>query len=117
MMVLMSSQQMPAEPNGERMCQRVRIKAYPVQERHGVLWAYLGPDAPPPPLPDLEWNLVPEEQAALHARKRGQRSALRRCCISGTIRLRTKSKWACSRKKNVWFVEIASIRLPSVRGR
>ena len=63
-----SCKQMPAEPNGERMCQRVRIKAYPVQERHGVLWTFMGSDSPPPPLPDLEWNLVPDEQVALSMR-------------------------------------------------
>ena len=63
-----SCKQMPAEPNGERMCQNVRIKSYPVQERHGVLWTYMGPDKTPPPLPQLEWNLVPEERVALSMR-------------------------------------------------
>jgi phthalate 4,5-dioxygenase oxygenase subunit len=28
-----------------RMCRNVRIKAYPVRERHGVLWAWMGRDA------------------------------------------------------------------------
>jgi hypothetical protein len=32
-----------------------------VQERGGVLWTYMGPDAEPPPLPALEWNMVPPE--------------------------------------------------------
>ena len=63
-----SCKQMPAEPNGERMCQSVRIKSYPVQERHGVLWTYMGPDKTAPPLPQLEWNLVPEERVALSMR-------------------------------------------------
>lgn len=60
--------EMPAEPNGAQMCQRMRIKAYPVRERGGVLWAYLGTQADPPALPDLEWNLVPENQVVLSMR-------------------------------------------------
>jgi phthalate 4,5-dioxygenase len=59
---------MPAEPNGAQMCKHQRIKAYPVRERGGVLWAYLGVDADPPPLPDLEWNLVPQDQVVLSMR-------------------------------------------------
>lgn len=61
-------QEMPAEPEGTPMLQRVRVKAYPVQERNGVLWAYMGPDADPPPLPAMEWNLVPEENSVLSLR-------------------------------------------------
>lgn len=60
--------EMPAEPANTPMVNKVRIKAYPVQERNGVLWAYMGPDAEPPPLPSLEWNMVPEENAALSVR-------------------------------------------------
>ncbi len=52
-------QEMPAEPPGTPMLQKVRAKAYPVRERNGVLWTSMGPDAEPPPLPALEWNLVP----------------------------------------------------------
>ena len=59
---------MPAEPNAAQMCQRMRIKAYPVRERGGVLWAYLGADANPPALPELEWNLVPQNQVVLSMR-------------------------------------------------
>ena len=59
---------MPAEPKGAQMCKNMRIKAYPVQERAGVLWAYMGPDAAPPPLSELEWNLVPQNQVALSMR-------------------------------------------------
>jgi 5,5'-dehydrodivanillate O-demethylase len=36
-----------------RMKERVRIKAYPVQAKGGLIWAYLGP-APVPCLPDWE---------------------------------------------------------------
>ncbi|MDO9570604.1 MAG: Rieske 2Fe-2S domain-containing protein [Hydrogenophaga sp.] len=61
--------EMPAEPANSAMLKKVKIAAYPVRERNGVLWAYMGPDADnPPPLPDIEWNLVPEEQVALTMR-------------------------------------------------
>jgi phenylpropionate dioxygenase-like ring-hydroxylating dioxygenase large terminal subunit len=60
--------EMPAEPN-DRMCKNTRIKAYPVRERNGVLWAYMGPDIDsPPPLPEVEWNMVPQEQVAVTLR-------------------------------------------------
>lgn len=36
-----------------RMKDRIRITAYPVQEKAGLLWAYMGP-APAPQLPDWE---------------------------------------------------------------
>ena len=59
-------QDMPAEPANSPMCKRMKIKAYPVQERNGLLWAYMGPNAEtPPPLPELEFNLVPESHRVL----------------------------------------------------
>ncbi|MES2187373.1 MAG: Rieske 2Fe-2S domain-containing protein [Pseudomonadota bacterium] len=61
-------QEMPAEPENTPMLKKVGIKAYPVQERNGVLWAYMGPDKEPPPLPSMEWNMVPEENVALSVR-------------------------------------------------
>lgn len=57
---------MPAEPERSRMRDRVRLKTYRTQERNGVVWAYLGPEQEsPPPLPDIEWNLVPQENVHL----------------------------------------------------
>jgi phenylpropionate dioxygenase-like ring-hydroxylating dioxygenase large terminal subunit len=61
-------QEMPAEPENTPMLNRVRVKAYPVRERHGVLWAYMGPDEDPPALPDLEWNMVPPENVHVSMR-------------------------------------------------
>src|SRR6185312_9144028 len=37
----------PAEPEGSRLCERVRQKSYGVIEKNGVIWAYLGPGEPP----------------------------------------------------------------------
>jgi phenylpropionate dioxygenase-like ring-hydroxylating dioxygenase large terminal subunit len=52
----------PAEPDNSRVKDRACVKAYPVRERNGIAWAYLGPDQDDPPgLPDVEWNLVPRE--------------------------------------------------------
>jgi phenylpropionate dioxygenase-like ring-hydroxylating dioxygenase large terminal subunit len=60
---------MPAEPAHSRYKDKVRIKAYPCQERNGVLWTYMGRDrANPPPLPNIEWNLVPEERIHISMR-------------------------------------------------
>lgn len=53
---------MPAELEGSPLRQKVRARTYPCRERNGILWTYMGPDADsPPPLPEIEWNLVPEE--------------------------------------------------------
>jgi phthalate 4,5-dioxygenase len=37
----------PAEPEGSRMCANIRQTAYPVVEKSGILFAYLGPGEPP----------------------------------------------------------------------
>jgi phthalate 4,5-dioxygenase len=60
---------MPAEPPRSRVKEHVKIKAYPCRERNGVVWTYMGPDvADPPPLPNMEWNLVPAERVKLSLR-------------------------------------------------
>jgi phenylpropionate dioxygenase-like ring-hydroxylating dioxygenase large terminal subunit len=52
----------PAEPAQSGIRKNVRIKNYPCQERNGICWTYMGPDRDqPPPLPNMEWNLVPQE--------------------------------------------------------
>ena len=37
----------PAEPEGSKMCANIRQTAYPVVEKSGILFAYLGPGEPP----------------------------------------------------------------------
>ncbi len=37
----------PAEPEGSRLCGNIRQKAYPVVERSGILFAYMGAGEPP----------------------------------------------------------------------
>ncbi|MGH7076335.1 MAG: Rieske 2Fe-2S domain-containing protein [Stellaceae bacterium] len=50
----------PAEPEGSRLCERVRQAAYPVREANGAIWAYLGPGEPPA-LPRLDCFAAPDE--------------------------------------------------------
>jgi phthalate 4,5-dioxygenase oxygenase subunit len=37
----------PAEPEDSRLCANIRQKAYPVVEKSGILFAYMGPGEPP----------------------------------------------------------------------
>jgi phthalate 4,5-dioxygenase len=37
----------PAEPQGSRLCEHIKTVAYPVVEKSGILFGYLGNDAPP----------------------------------------------------------------------
>ncbi|HUN51065.1 MAG TPA: aromatic ring-hydroxylating dioxygenase subunit alpha, partial [Candidatus Sulfotelmatobacter sp.] len=49
----------PAEPPESRLCANVRQTAYPVEARNGVLFAYLGPGAPPA-MPSFDCFVAPE---------------------------------------------------------
>jgi phthalate 4,5-dioxygenase oxygenase subunit len=49
----------PAEPLESRVCSRVRQKAYPVQERSGIVFAFLGEGAPPA-FPALDCFVAPD---------------------------------------------------------
>jgi phenylpropionate dioxygenase-like ring-hydroxylating dioxygenase large terminal subunit len=49
---------MPSEPPESAFASKVRHTAYPCREAGGMIWAYLGPGSPPP-LPQLEWTLLP----------------------------------------------------------
>ncbi|UFZ03031.1 aromatic ring-hydroxylating dioxygenase subunit alpha [Bradyrhizobium ontarionense] len=49
----------PAEPAGSPLCQNVRQRSYPVVEKGGILWAWLG-DGAAPAFPDLDCFAAPE---------------------------------------------------------
>ena len=51
--------EMPSEPRESAFAAKVCTTAYPCEERGEVVWAYMGPGAAPP-LPHLEWTLLPE---------------------------------------------------------
>lgn len=59
---------MPSEPAGSSFKDRVRLTSYPAREAGGVIWAYLGPPDCQPPLPQLEWTLVPADHRYVHKR-------------------------------------------------
>ena len=50
---------MPNEPAESNFKDKVRARAYPTQERGGVVWAYMGPREVPPSLPDIEITMTP----------------------------------------------------------
>jgi phthalate 4,5-dioxygenase oxygenase subunit len=50
--------QTPAEPDGSNLAANIRQKAYPVVEKSGILFAYLGPGEPPE-FPHLDCFVAP----------------------------------------------------------
>ncbi len=57
----------PCEPQGGTRKDRVRQPWYPLEERYGLAWAYMGPPAKKPVLPrwDLLEDLAPDEKIAV----------------------------------------------------
>src|SRR6201987_2168868 len=49
----------PAEPKGSKLCQAIKQRAYPVVEKSGILWAYLG-EGEPPAFPELDCFVAPD---------------------------------------------------------
>ena len=49
----------PAEPVTSKLCTRIRQGAYPVQERSGIIFAYLGAGEPPA-MPDFDCFVAPD---------------------------------------------------------
>ncbi len=50
----------PAEPEGSRLCEHIRLRACPVQERSGIVFAYLGAGEPPA-FPHFDCFVAPDE--------------------------------------------------------
>ena len=63
---------MPSEPEESSFKSRVRARAYRCVERNGIVWTYMGSRQTPPPLPDIEPNLVAGEDVVIQ-------KALREC--------------------------------------
>lgn len=53
---------------GGDFCKRVKVKSYPVVERAGVIWAYMGPPESRPELPSFEWMELPASHVYLSKR-------------------------------------------------
>jgi phenylpropionate dioxygenase-like ring-hydroxylating dioxygenase large terminal subunit len=57
---------MPSEPAESNFKAKVHAKAYPTHERGGIVWTYMGDRDEPPPLPDLEANMLEDGQWAMY---------------------------------------------------
>ena len=49
----------PAEPAGSKLCTRIQQSAYPVVEKSGVIFAYIG-EGEPPAFPDFDCFVAPD---------------------------------------------------------
>ena len=49
----------PAEPKDSQLCKGIRQRAYPVVEKSGILWAYLG-EGEPPAFPEIDCFVAPD---------------------------------------------------------
>ena len=49
----------PAEPEGSKLCERVQQRSYPVTEKSGVLFAWLGEAGKEPPFPEFDCFAAP----------------------------------------------------------
>ncbi len=58
----------PSEPAESGFGQKIKLKSYPLIERGGVLWTYMGPPEKQPPLPEWEFATVPAEQSYMSKR-------------------------------------------------
>ena len=50
----------PAEPPTSNFCRKIRQRAFPVIEKSGILWAYIG-EGEPPAFPELDCFIAPAE--------------------------------------------------------
>jgi phenylpropionate dioxygenase-like ring-hydroxylating dioxygenase large terminal subunit len=53
----------PSEPAESGFCQKIKLKSYPMIERGGVIWVYMGPADQQPSLPEYEFATVGPEQS------------------------------------------------------
>lgn len=51
----------PAEPDDKKFCHKVRHTSYPVQQKGGVIWCYMG-EGEQPLVPEFQFMTGPEEQ-------------------------------------------------------
>jgi phenylpropionate dioxygenase-like ring-hydroxylating dioxygenase large terminal subunit len=61
--------EVPSEPPESGFCSKVKLRAYPLVEAGGVLWAYMGPPEQQPPLPAFEWVGVPASHRYISKRR------------------------------------------------
>jgi phenylpropionate dioxygenase-like ring-hydroxylating dioxygenase large terminal subunit len=54
--------EVPSEAVESGYCEKIKLKSYPLVERGGVLWTYMGPSELQPPLPEYEFAMVGSKQ-------------------------------------------------------
>jgi phenylpropionate dioxygenase-like ring-hydroxylating dioxygenase large terminal subunit len=60
--------EVPSEPVESGYCERIKLKSYPLVERGGVIWIYMGPPELQPPLPEWEFATVPASHSFMSKR-------------------------------------------------
>jgi phenylpropionate dioxygenase-like ring-hydroxylating dioxygenase large terminal subunit len=60
--------EVPSEPSESGYCQKIKLQSYPLIERGGVLWTYMGPQEKQPTLPEWEFAMVPASQSFISKR-------------------------------------------------
>jgi phthalate 4,5-dioxygenase oxygenase subunit len=51
--------EVPSEPVESGFCTKIKLTSYPLIERGGILWTYMGPPELSPPEPAFEWASLP----------------------------------------------------------
>ena len=54
--------EVPSEPEESGFAKKIKLTSYPLVERGGVMWTYMGTPDKQPPLPEYEFATVPGEQ-------------------------------------------------------
>src|SRR5438132_3152702 len=60
--------EVPSEPEESGFAKKIKLKSYPLVERGGVLWTYMGPPEKQPPLPEWEFAMVPASHSFMSKR-------------------------------------------------
>ncbi len=58
----------PSEPLESGYAKKIKLTSYPLVERGGVLWTYMGPPERQPDLPEYEFAIVPDDQRFISKR-------------------------------------------------
>jgi phthalate 4,5-dioxygenase oxygenase subunit len=61
--------EVPSEPAESGYCKKIKLKSYPLVERGGILWTYMGPPELQPELPMYEWATMPAPQRFVSKRQ------------------------------------------------
>ncbi len=54
--------EVPSEPVESGFCKKIKLQSYPLVERGGILWTYMGSTELQPALPEFEFAMVPPKQ-------------------------------------------------------